>query len=191
MKQHISLIFSLALLLAVSFGCKVGDEDPASLASRDGRLAATWNLTAAEVSDYYKDPNVTRIKTESYDGTTWTTTETGQNTTTESYGYEMQLVIEKEGTASIIQTFHTPARNVVNTDSTLWSWVDAGKKKSMLNIYSTYYGGPDELVGTWEVVRLSKKELILYQHSKVTSDIDSGSDIGINEYTRNYTFEAE
>ncbi|MFM2374911.1 MAG: hypothetical protein RLZZ165_7 [Bacteroidota bacterium] len=192
MKQHISLIFTLALLMAVSFGCKVGDEDPVSLASRDGRLAATWNLTAAEVSDVLTYDRGTEITSESYDGTTWTKTKMGPDTTTDSYSYEARLVLEKGGAATVTVTSNESKQTIINTDSTRWSWVDTDKKKSMLMIYSDRFEGPNGVPDVWEVLRLSKKELILYQYIKLTVEVPSVSSTAASlEYTRKFTFEAE
>ncbi|HEX2901261.1 MAG TPA: hypothetical protein VHS96_16215, partial [Bacteroidia bacterium] len=82
MKKHISLVFTLALLMAVSFGCKVGADDPGfTFSSRDGRLIGEWKLT--DVVDSTINVNVfgTFVTSSTYNGTILTTTDAfGSNT---------------------------------------------------------------------------------------------------------------
>jgi hypothetical protein len=158
MKKHFSLVLTLALLVAVSFGCKVGAEDPASLGSRDGRIMASWKLTKIEgnqtSTDFFGTVTTTTI---TYDGTIYTEVSSPGGTFTMSYSLEMTL--DKGGVLTTKET----SDGVVANEIADWEWGNTDKKKSEVLLNCSTLAN-----GAWSILRLSGKELILEQ---VTSRI--------------------
>jgi hypothetical protein len=85
MKKHISIALTVAVMMVVAFGCKVGADDPASLASRDGRLIATWKLTNVEGLSTDVNTLGTSSESTSYNGTILTIVASPGGTATQSY----------------------------------------------------------------------------------------------------------
>jgi hypothetical protein len=177
MKQHFSLVFTLALLMAVSFGCKVGADDPATLASRDSRLMGDWKLTA--VVDSVIDINAlgTFVTSYSYDGTILTRT-SPFGTSTDSY--TLLVSIAKGGVLTTTEI----ENGDIKTGVDYWEWMGNDKNKSqvLLNDQSM-------VSGIWDVQRLASKELILYRHTMETN-VNSGS-LESREETMRLTFIAD
>lgn len=183
MKNHISLIFTLAMLVAVSFGCKVGAEDPGlTFASRDGRLIATWKITNVEgLTTNSVSQFGTTTTTMSYNGTILTTTTTsGSNSITNTQSYTLEMIIDKDGKLTVTETLDGD----VTVENTYWEWVNADKNKSMLTL-----GGESVIQGTWTVLRLAGAELILHRWVKQV-ETNNGNTTS-NEVTLKLTFEAE
>ena len=181
MKKHISLAFTLALLMVVSFGCKVGADDPASMASRDGRLMNTWKLSTVNglSSDVITIANVTTTTTTTttYNGTIWTEIENPGATTTTAY--TLTLTIEKDGKISWSESEGTSTDIGEGT----WEWLDDDQKKSQLLIND----GPAS--GIWVVTRLASKELVVSMTYKRTFTDTGYSQVSDDAMT--YTFAGE
>lgn len=177
MKKHISLVFTLALLMAVSFGCKVGADDPGfTFSSRDGRLIGEWKLT--DVVDSTINVNVfgTFVTSSTYNGTILTTTDAfGSNTVS----YNLEVGVAKNGILTVEET----EDGDVTTETNYWEWLGNDQKKSqvLLNTGSM-------AAGIWDILRLSSKELVLMRHSKEVNV--SGGSTESREETMKLTFEA-
>jgi hypothetical protein len=180
MKKHLSLVLTLALLMAVSFGCKVGADDPGlTFASRDGRLIATWNLTAVDwkTTDIFAGLG-TFTETTTYDGSILTVVSSpgGSNT----FSYTLQVVIEKDGALTVTETVD----GNVTTENDYWQWLNADKNKSSVILNSGSMAG-----GIWTVRRLTGSELVLERNVKEV-EVNNG-DTDSHEEVGTFTFEAE
>jgi hypothetical protein len=178
MKKHLSLILTMALLMAVTFGCKVGAEDPASLGSRDGRLVAKWKLTNVEGTSIYTVVGIVNTTTTTYDGTILT--EVHSPGTTQTTSYTLEMTIAKGGELTSIENEDGTTTNETGD----WDWMDSDKKKSDL-----YLGNNTKVGGNWTVLRLSSKELIL-ERVNIRTITASGSSATYSDDFK-YTFTAQ
>ena len=177
MKKHISLLATVAILTAVSFGCKVGVDDPATLASRDSRITATWDLTAVVDSTVTINGFGTFVSTASYNGSILTETSVF-GTTTKSYALKMDIA--KDGLLTVTETDDGD----ITIENNYWEWIGADKNKSQILLNSNSMGG-----GKWIVRRLTGKELVLEQHT-MNTETSNGSTAS-DETTTRLTFAAE
>lgn len=177
MKKHISLVFTLALLMAVSFGCKVGAEDPATLGSRNGRLLGTWKLNKIEGTDVTTNILGTFTETTTYDGTILTITDSPGGSSTASYALE--IVIGKDGILNVTES----EDGDVLTETSYWEWLNTEKNKSQVLLNTN-----SRVNGVWSVLRLAGKELIL-ENKSVRSTASSGN-TNTNTSDVKFTFEA-
>lgn len=177
MKKHFSLAFTLALLTVIAFGCKVGADDPASLASRDGRLIRSWKLIsiAGLSTDVTTVLNITTNSstTTTYNGTVLTEVDNPGQTTTSSYSLE--YTIDKGG----VLTGTEVNDGATSTFTGTWEWLNNDKNKAELLLDG------NQLV----VTRLSSKELVLDSYSK-SSYTDTGYS-NTSEDKATWTFEAK
>ncbi len=177
MKKNFSLVLTLALLMAVSFGCKVGADDPGlTFASRDGRLMGDWKLTAVVDSTIDINGLGTFITSVSYNGTILTR-DTPFGTSTDSYA--LQVSIAKGGVLTSIET----ENGDVTTDVNYWEWLGTDKNKSQVLMNDQSMAS-----GVWDVQRLTSKELIISRHMMETNV--SGGSTESREETMRLTFEA-
>ena len=177
MKKHFSLAFTLALLTVIAFGCKVGADDPASLASRDGRLIRGWKLIsiAGLSTDVTTVLNITTNSstTTTYSGTLLTEIDNPGQTSTATYSLE--YVIDKAGVLSGTEVND----GAISTFTGNWEWLNNDKNKSELMLNGDVF----------TVTRLSSKELVLDQYSK-SSYTDTGYS-NTSEDKATWTFEAK
>ncbi len=181
MKKHISIAVTVALMMVVAFGCKVGADDPASLASRDGRIMATWKLSTVNglSSDIITIANVTTTTTttSTYNGTIWTEIDNPGSTST--IAYTLSMTIEKDGLLSWSESEGTST----DIGEGSWQWLNDDQKKSQILIND----GPAS--GVWTVTRLTGKELVVDMKYKRTIT-DTGYS-QVSEDAMTYTFAAE
>ena len=177
MKKHISLVFTLALLMAVSFGCKVGPDDPGfTFASRDGRLMGDWNLTAVVDSTVDINGAITFITSRTYNGSILTTVTPFGNS---SDSYALTVSITEGGNLTTVET----ENGDVTTNQSYWEWLGDDKNKSQV-----LFNDGSMAAGIWDVQGLSTKSLILTMHTKETNV--SNGNVESREETRRLTFEA-
>jgi hypothetical protein len=180
MKRTIRIFMVLvvvALALPSLNSCKKGENDPfLSLKSRDSRITGEWKLTKAERTviepNFGGSGNVTTVVT--FNGTTKTTTSTGQTTPT-SINYSLNITLEKNGIAKIIEIAATTTSQATST----WFWLETAKSKMWININGSEY----------QVDQLKNKELVLIQKTETT--ITSGSTIRTTSDTETLTFEKQ
>ncbi|MEY3444108.1 MAG: hypothetical protein RLZZ519_2389, partial [Bacteroidota bacterium] len=166
-----------SLLIGVSFGCKVGADDPVSLASRDSRLLGDWKLTALVDSTINISILGTNVTSVSYNGTVLISISTSFGTSVESYA--LQVSIAKGGVLTTVET----RNGDVATYQDYWEWFGTDKNKSQVLLND---GSKAE--GLWDVQRLANKELILSRHTMET--YISGGATSSSERTTRLTFEA-
>jgi hypothetical protein len=125
--KFLKLVVLLLVTATVLEGCRKGENDPLiSLRSRDARVTGDWKLVEFESTrtDFFSSGNMTftDVRTTSYDGTTWTTTNPGG---TNSYSYSRNLLIEKDGTYIYSETNDGDYEE----ESGRWSWLNDAKNK--------------------------------------------------------------
>ncbi len=179
--KKVSRFFMVLMVLAIAIpglnSCKKGENDPfLSLKSRDSRITGEWKLTKVEGTQI--QPNFSgsgsTTATTTYDGTTMTTTVTGQTTPITSK-YSLTITLEKDGNAKVNEVEDT------DTDifTTRWYWLESAKSKMWINI-----AGDEYLVD-----QLKNKELVLVQKSESTSTVGSTTRTSSSSFT--YTFEKQ
>jgi hypothetical protein len=177
MKKYISLYATMAIMMVIGFGCKVGVDDPASLASRDGRVIATWNLTAVVDSAIATNSFGTFVSTKSYNGTILTETDVFGTSTV---SYSLQLIIDKDGLLTVTET----SDGDITVENNYWEWLGADRNKSQLLLNTNSMAA-----GIWVVRRLAGDELVLEQYTKEVDTNNGTTDT--QEETIRLTFAAE
>lgn len=179
-----ALLF-LSLMLIVS-GCKHGEDDPAlSFKSRDSRVIGVWLLQS--VADTITDTDntntpATEVTTETFDGTTWTTTIDG--TVDQTRSYALILTIDKDGTVLAEETTDGEVRN----ESTDWTWWNSQKNKTKLYlplISLKWFDG-----GSYHIRELRSKTLVLTANWS-EKDVDTNGDMTEVIISKSWTFAAE
>ena len=177
MKKISTIALMMVFALSLAFvGCKKGENDPLiSLKSRDGRITGTWVLSKVDKSDDITitdgGANIIINTTETYDGTSWSTSSAGI-TTKVSFSYE--VTIEKDGTWSSTQTTDGDTEEA----SGYWQWSDSKKNKTGIVVANTL----------WTIDQLKNKELITINNTfykDTDSDGDGTETTGTD--TRTYT----
>lgn len=169
-KSIISILIIFAASLIIS-SCQKGENDPLiSLASRDARITALWNLVDYEKTSTNVQTNgsVTYTTTinYTYDGTTLTKVKTDNSgTDTELYSYASKIEIKKDG------TYHseTTQNGNIEENKSNWWWVDNQQNKIGIVL---------EYDGNFIIDRLASDELVLYKEltmieTKANNEIDS------------------
>lgn len=179
------LVFSLSFM-----ACRKGENDPLlSLKTRNARLTGIWELKSSEerfgFTDYFDgvliESSVTRTLTDglltqkSVDNYT-------QNTVTDVFEYDKilgtfssDLSITKEGKFTSTLTFNNEVTE--NVDS--WVWLNTGKKKTAILMNGI----------TYEVDRLTDKELTLIVSNSVNESALDNSEINGSDYLLIQRFE--
>lgn len=156
-----TLVLFLGTLTLV--GCRKGENDPLiSLRTRDARISGEWKLVSYESTrkEVYSSGGITITEnvTNTFDGTTWTETNSGG---TDSYPYSLGLMIEKDGN----YTF-TENEDGTNTEfNSKWSWLDDGKKKTRI-LFDDY--------GVFNINQLKNDEMIFTEDNMETVVEDNG-----------------
>lgn len=158
-KSIISLVLILSFSLIIS-SCQKGENDPLiSLASRDARITALWNLADYEKTSITVQTNgsveYTTTINYSYDGTTLTkVTTSNAGTDTELYSYSSQFEIKKDGTyrSENIQN------GKIKENKSNWWWIDS--KLNKIGIVLEYDG-------SYIIDRLASDELVLFNEKTV------------------------
>jgi hypothetical protein len=177
MKNHISLLFTMALVAAVTCGCKVGPDDPGlTWASRDGRIIATWKLIDLDNKITDVNGSGTQTTTSTYDGSIATVTTAGFTFT---YSYALEMMIGEDGALQITETVDGD----VTTVNDYWEWGNADKNKSTI-VLNGYGAGAQP----YSIRRLSSKDLVLERNTK-TVEVNNGS-TDSHEENELLTFEA-
>lgn len=162
----------LAILLVVAVttleGCRKGENDPLiSLRSRDARVTGEWKLVAYESTrtDFFSfgATSITEVRTEAYDGATWTTTNPGGGS--DSFLYSRNLVIEKDGTYIYSETDDGDYEE----EKGRWSWLSDAKKKRriLLDNHGIFY-----------IDQLKNSEMVFteeYEESYTDADGETGT----------------
>jgi hypothetical protein len=184
MKRVLLLVLLAIIAIPVFQSCKKGDNDPAiSFKSRKARLCGEWNLKEGFSIDISSNGN---IKTHTYDGTKVVITETGSPD--DSYIFTIKVTINKDGTykyESIYEDSETISEGIwyfgrANKDLDL-------KNKEIVHFVRnkyTYTNGTSnsstgteslENISTWQLDKLSSKELIVISGGSAALNNDSST----------------
>lgn len=171
----IAALFTVVILTTTMNGCKKGENDPLiSLKSRDGRITGTWKLTKVDKNDtntsIFLGTTVSTVTSDSYDGTTWTSTSGGTGTT---FSYSYEITIEKDGTWTSVVV----SDGDKTEDSGTWYWLDSKKNKTAISVGNSF----------WGIDQLKNKEMITIDNtSDKSTDSDGNVSGNIGSDTRTY-----
>jgi hypothetical protein len=187
LSKHMRFILYL-VFISFFLGCKKGEKDPAiSLLSRKERITNKWKLKGGDVTYtyYYYFDNYT------FDGVFQVDAWTGAKTR-----YGVNLHILKNGTFNFTEA--NGAHQLVASGT--WSFNEGvGKEKSKQKItffitdvasgytYGYFHFNRHCITFTYDIVRLTNKEMILHGADKLIS-FDQGDDVTLDA---TYQFEAE
>jgi len=209
-KKNLTLGLAIILFATVFMGCKKGENDPMSLATRKARLTGEWVLSEASYVNSNSYDGVTATSNYSYDGANMTSTYNGDGTT---YAYTEKITIEKDGTFKSVTTkvgtyygssYEEKTGTSTTTTEGVWYFIDGNKeldvkdkervefmitKKTEINYNGdtevvTYTGKSNSMTNTILLDRLASKEMItLFDSSKTSnySDSQSGTKTYIQE----------
>lgn len=180
-------VFAFSILLLFS-ACKKGSEDKfLSLLSRKARITGTWELIEASGADKNFYNGTTEITTYVVSNGQFTTTESGNSHT---IGLEYTLKFDKKGAYERVKTENNDGLISVETEKGSWSFLgknkDADQKnKEFLGFFleSTTNETPNyseswgyimsTFIDSYELVRLTNKELIVRVKTNSTSNVNS------------------
>ena len=150
------LSVALILILGVNLGCHKGEEDPVfSLVTRKSRIAGTWTVTKAE--------SVNGVISQSYDGTTLTSTI--DDTISAVYALEWEMSIDRQGGYTITYVANVPEDTVFNRAE---------------------YTETTEETGNWEFTggnnSPSKSKLLLLLTERKITRSDQGTNVNVVTY---------
>lgn len=178
LKRTIYLCLGIAMISAFQ-GCKKGEEDPfMSLRTRKARLSGEWNVTAHEEKSFENgvltySSTLSNGKMTDNDGNSETYTET--------------VTFEKDNTYEMV----TVEDGETTTDKGNWSFLGKNKeadvkKKEYLYMDNTSYTSPNYSATysnfqngngiTYQLVKLSNKEIKLYAEVSTTFQSESSKD---------------
>lgn len=168
MKTTFLKVFVLLFIGVLTLeGCRKGENDPlVSLRTRDARVTGEWKLVEYESTrtEFLSAGSITftEVRTTSYDGTTWTTTNPGE---TNSFLYSRNLVIEKDGTYIYSET----SDGDFVEENGRWSWLSDAKKKRRILLDNE---------GVFYIDQLKNSEMIFteeYEESYTDADGETGT----------------
>ncbi len=210
-KKLLTLGLAIIMFTTVFVGCKKGDNDPMSFATRKSRIAGEWKLSEASTvyaTSYNNGDNYTMSST--FNGTSMTRTIDGNG---DAYVYSEEITIKKDGTFTSVEseqgTYYdgngegkTGTRTI--TKEGVWYFVDGNKEQEVKNkerveftttratiinyngdtSIDTYSGKSNSQTQTLLLDRLAKKEMIVLFDSKSSVSGNTTSESGTKTYTQ-------
>lgn len=189
--KRVLLVLLVALIAIPTFqSCKKGENDPISLKSRKARLVGEWALSAGSIT--YVSGSTTYLDT--YNGSTLIETYNGNSAT---YTYTEKVEIVKDGTykktiVSEGDTYVTDGQwyfmgaNEANDikDKEVVAFVRTQQTTTSGGVTTTSTYTNIDPVETWQLDKLSSKEIIILINNTQTSGGTTYSETGTMTYTK-------
>jgi len=195
-KKNLTLGLAVIMFATIFMGCKKGENDPMSLATRKARLTGEWVLSEASYITTNSYDGVTATSNYSYDGTNMTYTYDGEGTT---YAYTENITIDKDGTFKSVVTregtyygnnWEEKTGTRTTTTEGVWYFVEGNKELDVKDKervefmitketdvsyngdteVTTYSGRTNYMTSTLLLDRLASKEMITLFDNSETSD---------------------